>query len=250
MQSLSLMPMRLLTAGGQSSGEISERRPRDDFQWNVASTLNLLVIAERLKIKKFVYASSMGIYGECKKETFREEDAGRPISIYGAGKLAAETYLGTFASRGMTNISLRMFNVYGPGQNLENQLQGMVSIFLSQLLQTGRVMVRGSLERVRDFVYIDDIVSAWRKSIYTDALAEGFYAFNVGSGVGTTVGRLLEIFKQFAGSFDIEVTGGTPKDQFATISCNTKIRNALGWEPKVGLEEGLHRFWEWGRKVS
>ena len=235
--------------GGQSSGEISEKRPRDDIQWNVVSTLNLLTIAERLGIKKFVCASSMGVYGECKSEVLREEDSGQPISIYGAGKLAAEVYLNTFSKRGMTNISLRMFNVYGPGQNLENQLQGMVSIFLAQLLRSGRVVVRGSLARVRDFVYIDDVVSAWCKAIYTDALASGFYAFNVGSGVGATVGELLENVKRFAGDFEIEVTGCTPKDQFAAVSCNGRIREVLGWEPRIALTEGLERFWEWGRKV-
>lgn len=235
-------------AGGQSSGEIGEKRPLDDIQWNVVSTLNLLTLAEAHGIKRFLYASSMGVYGLVKPgEPLREEDGGQPISIYGAGKQASETYLSVFAKRGITTISLRMFNVYGPGQNMDNQLQGMLSIYLSQLLRTGKVAVRGSLDRIRDFVYIDDVVGAWKCALTSDRPSAGFHPYNVASGVGMSVREALAVLKDIRGDFEVEVQAGTPQDQMSVVADVSKIREELGWTPKTDLRTGLSEFWRWAK---
>lgn len=238
----------ILHAGGQSSGEIGEKHPLNDVHWNVVSTLNLLALAEARGIKKFLYASSMGVYGLLKQAApLSEEDGGQPISIYGAGKLASETYMAAFARRGITTVSLRMFNVYGPGQNMDNQLQGMLSIYLSQLMRAKKVEVRGSLERVRDFVYIDDVADAWKRALYNDHLPTGFHVYNVASGVGMSVREALGIFKEICGDFEIRVQNSTPRDQMVTVANISKIKTELGWTPKTDLRSGLAQFWRWAK---
>lgn len=234
--------------GGNSSGEIGEIEPLNDNLWNVTSTLNLLTIAQKLKIKKFVYASSMGVYGQSDGENkLREVDQPLPISIYGSGKLCAEQYLKTFAGRNIQTTALRMFNVYGPGQNLSNPKQGMISIYMEQRLRGPKVIVRGSVDRVRDFVYIDDVCSFWLAILTNTNVKPEFSAINISTGIGTKVSRILELLGHCAGSIDIEIQENTPADQNAVIGDNTVAKNKFGWTPQVSIEEGIKRMWSWAQ---
>ena len=235
----------ILHAGGQASGEIGEQRPLDDVHWNVVSAVNLLSLAEACGIERFIYASSMGVYGLHNSDLpLKEEDAGHPISVYGTGKQASEAYMATYAQRGLTTISLRMFNVYGPGQNMENQLQGMLSIYVSQLIRGRHLVVRGSLERVRDFVYIDDVVAAWKAALLANPVP-GFRAYNVASGVGSSVSVVISTLKEIVGEFEVEIQEATPMDQVRTVGCIKKIGAEFGWTPFIDLRTGLERFWDW-----
>ena len=88
-----------------------------------------------------------------------------PTSFYAVGKLASEHYLRLYSKFGIKTTALRLFNVYGPGQNLKNLRQGMVSIYLAQAMKNRKVVVKGSGDRFRDLVYIDDVVDAFYKSL-------------------------------------------------------------------------------------
>jgi UDP-glucose 4-epimerase len=231
--------------GGNSSGEIGEMEPLNDISWNVVSTLNLLNVAQKLKINKFVYASSMGVYGQSDgARSLKETDSEAPISIYGAGKYCSERYLQTFASRGVNSIALRLFNVYGPGQNLKNPRQGMISIYMEQRLRGPKVIVRGSTDRVRDFVYIDDVVKAWELALLKKDHV-GFAAVNISTGLGTKVVEVLDQIGTNAGSFEMEVQGSTPADQHAVIGDNSKAATFLGWTPETNLNDGISKMWAW-----
>lgn len=241
-------PDAIAHVGGNSSGEVGELEPMNDAQWNVLSTLNLLTIAQQLKIGKFVYASSMGVYGQSPKDhRLTESDAGNPISVYGTGKLNAERYLSTFAQRGINVVSLRMFNVYGPGQNLANPRQGMLSIYMEQLLRSPKVVVRGSLDRVRDFVFIDDVVDAWLKALSADHLT-GHQIVNIGTGVGTSVGQIFDTLRTFAGPIEIDLQSPTPADQNTIISNPSKALEVLAWKANVSLQDGLKSMWTWAKQ--
>ena len=126
---------------GQSSGEISYDDPVYDLQTNTQSTILLLKLAKDINCKKIVYASTMSVYGD-NKNCVEETDNRLPKSFYGIGKLASEEYLRVFGSN-LTTTALRLFNVYGPGQNMNNLRQGMVSIFLQQALTSNTVLVKG-----------------------------------------------------------------------------------------------------------
>jgi UDP-glucose 4-epimerase len=231
----------ILHLAGQSSGKRSFDDPLRDFDANARSTLLLARWANRHGVPRLVHASSMGVYGLSTRRPMSEEAPAEPISYYGASKLAAEQALAVAAKTGLRTCSLRMFNVYGAGQDLENLDQGMVSIYLAYVLRGEPVLVRGSLDRVRDLVHVDDVVEAWKL-----ALARPIDGpLNVGSGTGTRVDELLEqIFRACGVEDDYPVIEhpGTPGDAHTTIADIGRARRLLGWTPRIALEDGLREF--------
>ena len=175
--------------GAQSSGEISHEDPVHDFDVNARGTLLLLRWCECYGIRRFLYASSMAIYGPS-EGPLSEESTPRPHSFYGASKIAAEGYVNLFGRNGGRPTIFRMFNVYGPGQNIGNLKQGMASIYLAYLLRGESVLVKGSFDRYRDFIYVDDVAEAWLSALDSSASVGGTY--NLGSGRKTTVRELLD----------------------------------------------------------
>jgi UDP-glucose 4-epimerase len=228
---------------GQSSGEISFENPVYDLQTNGQSTLQLLNLAKATGCNKFIYASTMSIYGDTENLPVNETASPNPKSFYGVGKLASEHYLKIYNKEfGIATAALRLFNVYGPGQNLTNMKQGMVSIFLAQALQNNNIHVKGSAERFRDFIYIDDVVKAF---LTTETVLEKkeHYLFNVCSGVKTTVGELVNtITKQFDTKISTKFEGSTPGDQFGIYGNPEKMHDILGSWDKVKFENGIKTF--------
>lgn len=222
---------------GQSSGEISFDNPVYDLESNTTSTLNLLELAKKINCKKFFYASSMSVYGN-KISSTTEKAMLSPNSFYGVGKFASEHYLRLFSKRGVNCTSFRMFNVYGPGQNLENLRQGMVSIFISQAHNNNKIIIKGSLKRYRDFIYIDDVVNAFEISYLKDLA--GYNCYNLCTNKKTSVGELIKKIKQyFNPDLKIEVNGSTDGDINGIVGDNSKIKKELNWIPKVNLKDGI-----------
>ncbi|NJL53854.1 NAD-dependent epimerase/dehydratase family protein [bacterium] len=231
---------------GQSSGEKSFENPVYDFDANARSTLLLSEWAIAQSIPTFLYASSMGVYGRVAHYPVSEETAPAPISYYGNSKLSAERILAIANQRGLRTVSFRMFNVYGPGQNLANLKQGMVSIYLAYLLKKEPLLVKGSLERVRDFVYIDDVIRAWQ--IALEQPVSGI--FNLGSGQAVSVRTLIDALLHACGlasDYPICEAAGTPGDQGAIAANITAIQRTLGWQPQVSLEDGLAKMYAWAQ---
>lgn len=249
--SLSKIPSNcdlILHLAGQSSGEISFHNPIEDLRKNTISTLNLIKYGIKNKTKRFVYASSMSVYGDvnCSTKGVSEQYSLEPISCYGIGKLASEKYLNVYKDQ-LPFVSLRMFNVYGPGQDMENMKQGMVSIYLSQAIKYGSISVKGSLSRFRDFIFIDDVVEAWyRASFDKNAINQ---AINIGTGKKTNVSEILEVIKDITQIDQIIVEEGTPCDQLGIYSDNTKLTNVLNFKPKINLFEGLNMFYQWAKDI-
>ena len=142
----------------QTSGYIGLVEPERDVDWNMKGTLNICRFAKERGVKKIIYTSSMAVYGE--GDFFKETDEINPIYHYGVSKLCGELYLKQYEQYGIDYTIFRLFNVYGYGQDMENLNQGMVSIYLAQALKSKIIEVKGSFDRYRDFVYIDDVVSA------------------------------------------------------------------------------------------
>lgn len=229
----------VLHLAGQSSGEMSFDDPVADLEKNTISTLNLIRYGIGANASKLVYASSMSVYGNVPDAPIGEEEHVAPLSCYGVGKLAAENYLNVF-SKQLTSVSLRMFNVYGPGQDMSNLRQGMISIYLAQARTNKHVVVKGSLERFRDFIFIDDVVEAWfRATTFVDV---GGNTINIGTGVRTTVAQVLEIVKGHVAGTTVEVTDPTPGDQNGIFADITRMRTLLGISDFVQLADGVKRF--------
>lgn len=233
--------------GGQSSGEISFEDPEYDLNTNTLSTLKLLQYCVNTGCKKFIYASTMSVYGEQEgKEQFSETDETNPKSFYAVGKLASEKYMQIFKNQfDIDFVSLRYFNVYGPGQNLENLKQGMVSIYLKQFLDDSfdKVIVKGDLNRFRDLIYIDDVVD-----ITIDSAQNGKFSnqiVNIGTGKKTTVGEILNLIREYTNSTkEVLVTEGTPGDQFGIYADNSLLLGIYN-KSLTKFEIGLKKMIDW-----
>jgi UDP-glucose 4-epimerase len=235
---------------GQSSGEVSYDDPVYDLQTNTQSTLQLLKLCIDTGCTKFIYASSMSVYGQIDESIMPVSEASvapRPESFYGAGKHASEHYLRLFTKQyGIGTASLRLFNVYGPGQNLENLRQGMVSIFLAQALKTGSIHVKGSADRYRDFVYIDDVVNAFMKCEQVISPKDNF-VLNICTGKKTTVGEVIHLLKE--DSTAVKYKGSTPGDQFGIFGNPEKAGEVIKWKPVMSFSEGMRRMISWAKKT-
>ena len=230
---------------GQSSGEKSFDDPERDLDANARSTVALAAWAREQRVRLLVHASSMGVYGDVANHPVDERAEPCPISFYGASKLAAEHALAI--APGVRGISLRMFSIYGPGQDLLEMRQGMVSIFLAMALRGEPIEVRGPLHRIRDFVYIDDCVEAWVRALAsTDAAGP----CNVGTGVGTSIRELIDALLGLLDAPDHpvrELDVRTPGDQFALSASTAQARETLGWSARTELREGLAAMISWAR---
>ena len=236
----------ILHIAGQSSGEVSFEDPTYDINSNAVSTLKLLDYAVKTKCKRFVYASTMSVYGEQgEKEQFSENDATIPKSFYAVGKLASENYLRIYQEQyGIKYTSLRYFNVYGAGQNLENLKQGMISIYLKQFIDNAfeKVEIKGSVERFRDLSYIDDVADVSIESIHN----EQFYneVINIGTGKKTTIKEMLQLMKSYLDSNkEVIISRGTKGDQFGTYADVSKLKSIYTKE-FVDFDAGLRKMIE------
>jgi UDP-glucose 4-epimerase len=239
----------IIHIAGQSSGQISFEDPLYDFQTNVEATVKLAEYALRTKSNRFIYASSMSVYGNVPDEPIAEARAPKPISFYGIGKLTSEGYLRMYAGKGLLPTSVRFFNVYGPNQNMNNLKQGMISIYLAQLLKNDTVIVKGALDRFRDFIYIDDVVDFVMTVLDNPKAVNG--VFNCGTGVKTTVGDLLKKLISLSGiKKEIVQEGSTPGDQKGIYADMTLSQKTFGFKPKTDLDTGLEAMIEWAKTTT
>lgn len=229
---------------GQSGGITSYDNPVYDMQSNIESTLRLLEYAKNYGCKKFIYASSMSVYGDENPCPVVENSEKSPKTFYAVGKIASEQYMKMYAEYGIQSIALRLNNTYGPGQNMNNLRQGMVSIFIAQAIKDHKIHAMGNKERFRDFVYIDDVVDAFLKA--RKDIGKSFEVYNVATNKKTTVDTLVEQIRSNL-PFEIAVKheGSTPGDQFGIYCDFNKIKEELGWQPKVMLDEGLDIMINW-----
>lgn len=236
----------------QASGEISHDNPSLDIHSNALGTLFLLEWCRQQRIKRFFHASSMAVYGLTDRVPVSEDQPPDPYSFYGISKQASEQYVKHFAKAGLETTVLRMFNVYGPAQNLSNLKQGMVSIYMAFLALGQPITVKGSMDRYRDFIYIDDVAKAWTAVI--DSPNSVGQLYNVGSGRKTFVRELVpELIRAWGhdpGTYPVVEEVGTPGDQFGIYSDISKITTEIGWSPQVSLAEGLNRMSDWAKSTE
>ncbi|MFC1590153.1 NAD-dependent epimerase/dehydratase family protein [Candidatus Omnitrophota bacterium] len=220
----------------------SVKDPRLDFETNAAATFNLLNLAKDNNIKKVIFASTGGaILGDVEPPV-HEDMVPRPISPYGASKLAAESYCSAFsASYGLQTLALRFSNVYGP---YSTHKSSVVAQFMKDILTGSAMTVYGDGKQTRDFLFVDDLVRAVFSAISYDGKAE---VIQVASGRETSILELVDMIKGLCGLPDAQVIfkparQGELKRNFSRID---KAKRLLGYEPSTDLKEGLAGTWEW-----
>lgn len=231
---------------GQSGGVTCWDDPIYDLNSNVSATLLLLDYAVKSGCKKFIYASSMSVYGDENPCPVKEDDEIKPKTFYAVGKIASEHYMRIYSAEyGIKCTALRFNNTYGPGQNMENLRQGMVSIYLAYAIKDKHIPVLGDAKRYRDFVYVEDQVDACILAEHGQE-KELYNYYTTATNRKTTCEKLVEMLKErLPFEFTVEYKGRTKGDQFGIFCSYEKIYNALGWEPKVTLEEGLDIMVDW-----
>lgn len=212
---------------------------------NVKGTLNLLKACLDSNIRRFIQTSSASIYGDTKTLPVREDCTPKPISPYAVAELAAENYAKVFYKvYGLETVCLRYFNVYGPRQTY-SQYSGAITIFVNQLLHNNSPTILGDGEQTRDFVYVEDVVSANMLGLLEKkAVGE---VFNISTGEATTINKLVQILQEIMGKTSLKLIYKEPRPgdirhSYASIE---KARRILGYEPMFSLEKGLEKLVEW-----
>lgn len=220
----------------QSYGRGSLENPHKDLHWNAVGTLNVCLYAQQQGIKKIIYTSTMAVYGD--RDLANESDSLDPKSNYACSKLYGEYCIKRFSEYGLNHTIFRVFNTYGPGQDLDNQQKGIVNAFISQLKQGDKINVTGPLDRYRDLIYIDDVVDA-----LICGLSDGLNneTFNVCSSKKTHIKELIDLIISVAGRKNVTIknVGSHAGDQMGTTGDNTKLKS-FGWNPKVSLKQGIY----------
>jgi UDP-glucose 4-epimerase len=236
----------VLHLAGQSSGEISYENPRNDLLLNTVSTIELIKYSISNKIPRIVFASSMSVYGNISGSgEAREDHRPNPLSCYGVSKFSAENYLRIFKPQ-LKSLSMRMFNVYGPNQNLLNLKQGMVSIYISQAITNSSILVKGSLDRYRDFIYIDDVVDFWWKSA-TLFWPEDVESINIGTGKKTFVRDLVSLIGKHVPVSNVVQIDSTMGDQFGIFANINLLERCFGSYHFIEINDGLIKFIDWAK---
>lgn len=247
----------VLHIAGQVSLIRSFSDPTLDLQTNVEGTINVLRLCLKYRVPRLIYASSMTVYGHATALPTPEETPCQPASYYGITKYAAERYVHTTAERVDLDFdfkvtSFRMYNVYGPRQALDNPYQGVLGIFIGNVLRGEPLTIFGDGEQSRDFVYIDDVVDAWVGAL-RNPHSYG-KVFNLGSGARIAINELAKetvaAFEQDQASHPVLHQPARPGEQRHVEADTTRARRSLGWSPRIPFAAGLADTILWARRAS
>jgi UDP-glucose 4-epimerase len=231
-------PEAIFHLGAQIDVRRSVADPAYDATINVIGTINMLSAAQENGVRRFVNSSTGGaIYGEGRVIPAPETHPEEPEAGYGQSKLSAEGYCGLFRRlHGLSTVSLRYGNVYGPRQDPLGEA-GVIAIFCGKLVEGEQPLVFGDGMQTRDYVFVGDVVSANLAAADSDAGG----SFNIGLGVQSTVMDIVHLLGKLGGRDDFQAEHAPERPgEIQHIALDaTRAREELGWEPKVQLEQGL-----------
>lgn len=226
-------------------------KPEHTHDVNVTGTFNVINAARLKGAKKIVFASSCAIYGEGDGSPMREDRLPEPGSPYAASKLAGEHYIRVFAwLYGLSGVSLRFFNVYGPRQDPSSPYSGVISKFAHDAFSGRNPVIFGDGLQTRDFVYVKDVAQAILSALYSRSAGSG-EALNIGTGRETSILSLAETLSGVSGKKVTPAFSPARAADVRRISANIeKARTLLGFVPAHSLESGLSSLWEYLRSKS
>jgi nucleoside-diphosphate-sugar epimerase len=227
----------------------SVENPRETHRACAEATFSLLAAAREAGVRRLVYAASSSAYGDQPTLPKQEEMAPQPLSPYAAAKLVGEYYCQVWTrSYNFETVCLRYFNIFGPRQDPSSQYSGVISRFIAALAGGTRPVIFGDGEQSRDFTYVSNAVDA---NLLAAETTRGVgQVINVANGERITLNELLETLKRITGETEAraeyrEARVGDVRHSLADI---TRARELLGYEPRVGLEEGLQKTLDWWKQ--
>ena len=242
-------PKHIIHLCGQSSGERSHEDPTNDFLRNVLSTRRILSSSKfNEDLKSITFASSMSVYGN--KLNAHENDKLNPISWYGKHKLLSENLIEHFSEikKNVICNSLRLFNVYGEGQDLQDLKQGMISIFITMALIQNKIEVKGPSNRVRDFIHVNDVVDGLIKASERKT-GSNYEVFNIASGCSCEVKKIVELICEETNASSEYKKIRTPLDQDFCSADIKKSFEMLDFKPNHILGSELKKMIVWAKQT-
>jgi UDP-glucose 4-epimerase len=221
--------------------------PVPSHEVNIDGTFQVLRAAAAGKVDRVIYAASSSAYGDTAVLPKVETMNPRPKSPYALQKLAGEYYASVFAECfGLETVSLRYFNVFGPRQDPSSQYSGVLSLFISAILERRSPTIYGDGEQSRDFTYVDDVVALNLKAARASGVSGRVY--NGGNGGRITLNQAWALLQALEG-VQIPATYGPPRagDVRDSQADTTAARTELGYTPQFTFEEGLRLTLEWFR---
>lgn len=214
---------------------------------NVNGTLNVLMAARELGVRRVVFSASSSAYGDTPTLPKHEEMTPQPLSPYAATKLTCEHYCAVFAKvYGLETVSLRYFNVFGPRQDPQSDYAAVLPAFISHMLRGERPIVYGDGEQTRDFCYIENVVRANLLASECDA-AQG-QAVNIACGERTSLNEILKLINGHLNtSIEADYRDPRPGDVKHSLAALDAARELIGYEPEILFAEGLSRSIDWYR---
>ena len=208
---------------------------------NVTATLNLLENSRKAGVRRFVYAASSSAYGDTEVLPKKEEMPANPLSPYALQKWVGERYCKLYHELyGLETVSLRYFNVFGPGQDPDSEYAAVIPKFITKLLAKEPITVYGDGEQSRDFTYIDNVVEANLLALHRPS-APGAVC-NIGCGQRVSLNELIEILERLLGvRAQVTYAPRKPGDVRHSLADITNTTSILGYVPKIEIEEGLRR---------
>lgn len=210
--------------------------PLDCITNNIIAGTELLEGMRRNNVRKIIFSSSASVYGEPESIPVKEGQQKNPVQPYGASKYAFESILHAYyKSYGIESVSLRFFNVYGPHDEQQPATRA-VPIWIKNILRDEPVKIYWGGNQIRDYIFVKDVAQA-----HIDVLSlSGCHAFNIGSGTGIVMRTLLEEIISVIGKKATIIDGGErPGDPARLVADTEAIRKAVGWRPRISLQEGL-----------
>ena len=235
----------------QSGGESAYDNPKNDYLSNGYGTYLICLLAKEIKIKKFIYTSSVAVYGSNMQKKIFENTKINPDSIYGVSKYVGEMFIRQILKKTkIQTLIFRVFNTFGPGEDLNFLKKGMVSIYSSYLWRNKPILVKGSLSRFRNYQYIDDIINILVLSLKNKSLKKN-EIINLSTAKAVTVKNLLKIIFKINNkkNHKIKETTGTPGDSFGYDASNKYLKSKFKNYKFISLEKGLKLYFKWIKKV-
>ncbi len=219
--------------------QVSIANPTETNEINITGTLNVIMAARDAKVRRLVYSASSSAYGEADVLPLREDLKPNPKSPYGLQKYVGEEYAKLAALFwGLETVSLRYFNVYGPGMASEGAYVTVIAIFNRQRLNGEALTITGDGTQTRDFTYVEDVVRANLLAMASDQVGQG-EVINIGNGDNHSVNQVAEMVGG-------EVKHIPPRvEPHDTLADNAQARALLNWQPQTGFADGLNKTIEW-----
>ncbi len=235
----------VIHAAAQADERQTLNNTYNDAKTNLLGLINMLSLSARYKVKKFIFASTTSVYGECEAGLLDEESSKKPLSFLAFNKLSAESYCAIYRKMfGLETIVLRMSNIYGPRQNHKNG--GVIAKFIENTVSEKNLVIYGDGEQTRDFLYVEDVADAFYKAANINYSGE----FNLCSGVSISINQIAKLVGTNGASVERQYEQMIPNEIKHAMLDNSKIKRIFDWIPLTSLEDGIAKTYSYNTRTK